>query len=162
MGKEGSKEVVFFMNDVHAHDASAEFGTDPRNPIELPNIMMAYTYLDSLYFDDGADAIYSRVSTCKTASGHTMDVYTIKRPDSDAVVCRLYFDCYVPKSEPNVPKGFYIKLRDKVLRHRDKKQLSASNGAPNSKTGCLVPIVAIIVSIIALGAVAREIMTLAK
>ena len=155
MGKEDeSKGIVFFMNDVHEHDESADFGTDPRNPIELPNIMMAYSYLDSLYFDDGADVIYSRVSTCNTASGHTMDVYTIKRPNSNAIVCRLYFDCYVPKATPNVPKGFYIKHRDKILRHIDKKELPSSNGGESSKQGCLLPLVAIMSSILALSAVA--------
>ena len=154
MGKEGPKDVVFFMSDVHEHDETADYGTDPRNPIELPNVMMAYTYLDSLYFDDGTDVIYSRASTCQTTSGHTMDVYTIKRPDSDAVVCRLYFDCYVPRAIPNVPKGFYIKHRDKILRHIDKKESSASNGGGASKQGCLLPLVAIMSSIIALSVAA--------
>jgi len=142
------------MNDVYDHDESADFGADPRNPIELPNIMMAYSYLDSLYFDDGTDVIYSSVSTCHTTSGHTMDVYTIKRPDSDTVVCRLYFDCYDPRSTPNVPKGFYIKHRDKILRHIDKKELPSGIGGGSSKQGCLLPLVAILRSILVLSTAA--------
>ena len=33
MGKSGEQQTVFFMNTVYAHDGSAEYGKDPKNPI---------------------------------------------------------------------------------------------------------------------------------
>lgn len=150
MGKSGESRTVFFFDAVHAHDPSAEYGTDPKNPIRLPSIPMAYSYLDSLYFEDGADAVYTRVSTCHTDSGHTMDVYEIKRPDSEKSFCRLYFDCYVPNARPDVPVGFYLKIGDKKLHHGDVPHSTRAGGLP-SKQGCLLPLVATLGVLFAFG-----------
>ena len=148
MGKEGEQQTVFFLNAVHAHDDSADFGTDPKNPIQLPNIPMAYAYLDSLYFEDGTDVIFARVSTCHTDTGHTMDVYSIRRQGSNEIVCHLYFDCYVQGAGPKVPKGFYIKAGDRILRPEDCNR-SHSLVKSSSGKGCIVPIVLTIGSLVA-------------
>lgn len=154
MGKSGEQQTVFFMNTVYPHDSSADYGTDPKNPIQLSNIPLAYAYLDGLYFEDGTDAIFARVSTCHTDTGHTMDVYAIKHVGSDEVVCRLYFDCYVQGVTPDVPKGFYMKVGDRKIRPGESLR-GASSGrasktlsAPN-KQGCLLPFVLTIGSLVA-------------
>lgn len=155
MGKMGSVGCVFFMNTVYAHDSTADFGTDPRNPIQLPNVPMEYTFLDSLYFEDGTDVEYVRVSTCRTSDGHTMDVYSIKRPGSKDEVCQLYFDGYVTSVRPDVPKGFYLKLGDKIVRpgcNSGSRCIRQASGS--SKQGCLVPIVLILATILTIGAFA--------
>lgn len=147
MGKEGERQTVFFFNAVHPHDDSADFGTDPKNPIQLPNIPMAYAYLDSLYFEDGTDVIYARVSTCHTDTGHTMDVYSIKRPGSDEIVCHLYFDCYVQDAKPHVPKGFYIKTGDHIVRPAESRRSCSATNSTSGK-GCLMSFVLTIGSLV--------------
>lgn len=135
MGIKGVDQTVFFLDSVHSHDSSAEFGISPNNPIQVKNVFMEYAYLDSLYFEDGQDVIYSRVATCQTDSGHTMDQYEIKRPGEEGVFCHLYFDAYVSEPIPNVPKGFYMKIGDDIVRHGLMKDSRSSNS--NGK-GCLL------------------------
>ena len=132
MGKERKADVVFSCSDIHFHKSSAEFGTTPENPILVRNIFMEYVYLDGLFFEDGEDVIYSRIRTCRSDTGHILDEYAIYRPDSDEIVCYLYFDGYAGTKRVNVPKGFYLKLGDKILRY--KKSLF------HLGQGCLSPV----------------------
>ena len=158
MGKQGESRTVFFMNTVYAHDSSAPYGKDPRNPIELPNIPMAYAYLDGLYFEDGTQAVFSRSSTCHTDTGHTMDAYTITREGSSESVCTLYFDCYAGQGRPDVPVGFYMKVGDRKIKHGETSSVGGTarksiGTASPEKQGCLVPLVAIISVLITIGTV---------
>ncbi len=133
MGKGGQKRTVLFWDKVYAHDDSAEYGKDPKNPIQLANIIMAYIYLDSLYFEDGTDVVYARVATFKTDTGHTMDSYVIMHEGSESVVCDLYFDCYVPTVTPRVPEGFRLKIGDCFISAGER--VPASWMGPGPETG---------------------------
>lgn len=148
MAKEGPKTTVFFCNG-HSGDPASGFGRSTANPVLTSSVVGGYFYLDRLESLDGSNLLFARCSTHKIDNGHTLDCYRIVKegaPEDDGF--NLYIDGYAGVDSKEAPDGCYLRsglsAEMKALKSRMPKEMLGGTRKAPAKTGCLVPLVAVL------------------